>query len=107
MRAEAFFRLDFLLLFYQEKSRIPGSFKLATALEFDTFLDECFVETPIYSSLVSFNSTDLDFTKRIIIGRTGSGKTALIKFFIGQAMAETDGKANPKIVQKILEKILS
>lgn len=47
--------------------------------EFDTFLDECFVETPIYSSLVSFNSTDLDFTKRIIIGRTGSGKTALIK----------------------------
>jgi aspartyl-tRNA(Asn)/glutamyl-tRNA(Gln) amidotransferase subunit B len=36
-----------------------------------------------------------------------SGKTALIKFFIGQAMATTDGKANPKIVQKILEKLLS
>lgn len=36
-----------------------------------------------------------------------AGKTVLIKFFIGQAMAETDGKANPKIVQKILEKLLS
>ena len=47
--------------------------------EFDTFLDECFIETPIYSSLVSFDSSDLDFNKRIIIGRTGSGKTALLK----------------------------
>ena len=47
--------------------------------EYDTFLDACFIETPIYSSLVSFNSSELDFNKRIIIGRTGSGKTALLK----------------------------
>ncbi len=36
-----------------------------------------------------------------------AGKTALIKFFIGQVMAETDGKANPKIIQEILEELLS
>ncbi len=36
-----------------------------------------------------------------------AGKTALIKFFIGKTMAETDGKANPKIIKEILEKLLS
>jgi len=35
-----------------------------------------------------------------------AGKTNLIQFFIGQVMAETRGKANPKIVQEILEKLL-
>ena len=34
------------------------------------------------------------------------GKTNLIQFFIGKVMAETGGKANPKIVQEILEKLL-
>ncbi|NLZ74358.1 Asp-tRNA(Asn)/Glu-tRNA(Gln) amidotransferase subunit GatB [Candidatus Falkowbacteria bacterium] len=36
-----------------------------------------------------------------------AGKTALIKFFIGKVMAETDGRANPKIIKEILEKFLA
>ena len=35
------------------------------------------------------------------------GKITLIQYFIGQVMAETKGKANPEIVKKMLEKILS
>lgn len=35
-----------------------------------------------------------------------SGKTNLLQFFIGQVMADTRGKANPKIVKEILEKLL-
>jgi len=35
-----------------------------------------------------------------------SGKTNIIQFFIGQVMAETDGRANPKIVQEIFERLL-
>lgn len=46
--------------------------------EFDTFLETCFLETSIFSNLLSFESS-LDFPKRVIIGRTGSGKTALLK----------------------------
>ncbi len=34
------------------------------------------------------------------------GKTPLIQFFIGKAMAETKGKANPEILRKILEEKL-
>lgn len=46
--------------------------------EYDTFLKNCFLETNIYSTLLKFDN-DLDFTKRVIVGRTGSGKTALLK----------------------------
>lgn len=46
--------------------------------ETDTFLEECFVESSMYDTLKKFNK-DIDFTKRIIVGRTGSGKTALLK----------------------------
>ncbi|MGF1878101.1 KAP family NTPase [Photobacterium frigidiphilum] len=46
--------------------------------ETDTFLKDCFLESDIYSSLLKFDD-DNDFSKRIIIGRTGSGKTALLK----------------------------
>jgi len=35
------------------------------------------------------------------------GKTNLIKFFIGQAMAQTKGKANPKILKEIIEEELA
>lgn len=35
-----------------------------------------------------------------------AGKTSLFQFFIGQIMAATRGKANPKIVTELLEKIL-
>ncbi|MFA5886677.1 MAG: Asp-tRNA(Asn)/Glu-tRNA(Gln) amidotransferase subunit GatB [Patescibacteria group bacterium] len=34
------------------------------------------------------------------------GKTNVFQFFIGQVMAETKGKANPKIVKELLEKLL-
>lgn len=46
--------------------------------ETDSFLTDCFLESDIYKSLVKFDD-DNDFVKRIIIGRTGSGKTALLK----------------------------
>lgn len=46
--------------------------------ETDSFLQECFIETEIYKTLSKFND-EIDFTKRIIIGRTGSGKTAILK----------------------------
>ena len=35
------------------------------------------------------------------------GKTTVLKFFLGQVMAQTKGKANPKLVQEILEKELN
>jgi len=35
------------------------------------------------------------------------GKTNVLQFFIGQIMADTKGKANPKIVQEILNKLLN
>ncbi len=35
------------------------------------------------------------------------GKTSVLQFFLGQIMAQTRGKANPKIVKEILEKILN
>ena len=34
------------------------------------------------------------------------GKTNVLQFFVGQVMAATKGKANPKIVKEILEKLL-
>ena len=46
--------------------------------EYDTFLETCFLETSIFSNLLSFENS-LDFPKRVVIGRTGSGKTALLK----------------------------
>ncbi|MEJ2657623.1 MAG: Asp-tRNA(Asn)/Glu-tRNA(Gln) amidotransferase GatCAB subunit B, partial [Desulfobacterales bacterium] len=36
-----------------------------------------------------------------------NGKTKLLGFFVGQVMKETKGKANPKIVNELLKKILS
>ena len=36
-----------------------------------------------------------------------NGKTKLFGFFVGQVMKETKGKANPKIVNKILQEVLS
>jgi len=35
-----------------------------------------------------------------------SGKTNIFQFFVGQVMAETNGKANPKIVKELLERLL-
>lgn len=49
--------------------------------ESDTFLDDCFYETNIFKGIMNFDSSDKnpDFTKRIIVGRTGSGKSALLR----------------------------
>ncbi len=35
-----------------------------------------------------------------------NGKTKLLGYFVGQVMKETRGKANPKIVNDLLKKIL-
>ncbi len=35
-----------------------------------------------------------------------NGKTKLFGFFVGQVMKETKGKANPKMVNEILKKVL-
>jgi len=35
-----------------------------------------------------------------------AGKLALLQFFIGQVMHQSNGKANPKVVREILEKKL-
>jgi aspartyl-tRNA(Asn)/glutamyl-tRNA(Gln) amidotransferase subunit B len=35
-----------------------------------------------------------------------NGKTKLFGFFVGQVMKETKGKANPKLVNEILKKLL-
>ena len=52
--------------------------------ETDGFLDNCFYQSEIYNTLVKFDD-DSDFAKRIIIGRTGSGKTALLKMIAGDS----------------------
>jgi hypothetical protein len=46
--------------------------------ETDTFLGDCFYETEVYDKLINFNDS-IDSVRRIIVGRTGSGKTALLK----------------------------
>lgn len=47
--------------------------------ETDHFLSNCFLESSVYKTLKKFDTQDIDFVKRIIVGRTGSGKTALLK----------------------------
>ncbi|AXH64726.1 MULTISPECIES: P-loop ATPase, Sll1717 family [Providencia] len=49
--------------------------------ESDSYLDSCFYETNIFKGIMNFDSSEKnpDFTKRIIVGRTGSGKSALLR----------------------------
>ncbi len=49
--------------------------------ETDSFLSSCFYESDVYKGIVDFDFSEgnPDFTRRIIVGRTGSGKTALLK----------------------------
>jgi len=59
------------------------------------------------------NTEELEIAVRKIIDTNPAqadayrgGKVALLQFFVGQIMAETNGKANPKIVRELLEKLL-
>ncbi len=47
--------------------------------ETDNFLSSCFLESSVYDTLKRFEAKDADSVKRIIVGRTGSGKTAILK----------------------------
>ncbi|MBY6106821.1 KAP family NTPase [Ferrimonas balearica] len=49
--------------------------------ETDLFLEPCFYESDVFKGIVNFDSSidNHDFTRRVIVGRTGSGKTALLK----------------------------
>jgi len=49
--------------------------------ETDSFLSECFYESDVYKGIIDFDCSENnpDFTRRIIVGRTGSGKSALLK----------------------------
>lgn len=47
--------------------------------ERDIFLESYFWETQVFNDLTCFDEEDFSFTKRVIVGRTGSGKTALLK----------------------------
>jgi aspartyl-tRNA(Asn)/glutamyl-tRNA(Gln) amidotransferase subunit B len=54
--------------------------------------------TAVVKTIVDANPTQ--------VAQYRAGKTNVFQFFIGQAMAATKGKANPKIVKEILEKLL-
>lgn len=49
--------------------------------ETDSFLKDCFYESEVFKGIVNFDPSNdnPDFPRRIIVGRTGSGKTALLK----------------------------
>lgn len=47
--------------------------------ENDSFLESCFVETQAYNALSDFSPKSPYFNKRVVVGRTGSGKTALLQ----------------------------
>ncbi|WP_061013329.1 P-loop ATPase, Sll1717 family [Photobacterium leiognathi] len=55
--------------------------------ETDSFLTPCFYESEIFRGIANFDSSNEnpDFTKRVIVGRTGSGKTALLKQILEHA----------------------
>ena len=54
--------------------------------ESDNYLDSCFLETNIFKGIMNFDPSEKnpDFTKRIIVGRTGSGKSAILRKIIDE-----------------------
>jgi hypothetical protein len=81
--------------FYLEKDRkIVKKYKFRKNAEIgkleaetDSYLDFCFYKSDVYKGLLDFDSSEgnPDFTRRIIVGRTGSGKTALLKQIINDS----------------------
>lgn len=51
--------------------------------ETDSFLENCFIEKEEYNILKSFDDQE-NKTKRILVGRTGSGKTAILRILKNQ-----------------------
>jgi aspartyl-tRNA(Asn)/glutamyl-tRNA(Gln) amidotransferase subunit B len=45
-------------------------------------------------------------TNQESVAKYKAGNTKLFMFFVGQAMKETQGKANPKVLQELIEKML-
>jgi len=60
--------------------------------------DESLLET-IAQTVIDNNQSQVDAFK--------GGKDKLFGFFVGQVMKETQGKANPQSVNKILKRLLS
>ena len=56
--------------------------------ETDIFLQDCFIETELYRILSDFKTDSNGFLKRIIVGRTGTGKTALLEHIKNNAVIE-------------------
>jgi aspartyl-tRNA(Asn)/glutamyl-tRNA(Gln) amidotransferase subunit B len=64
-------------------------------------------------SLISDTGAIEEACKRVVerspdeVARFRGGNLKLMGFFVGNVMKETGGKANPKIVNEILRKLLS
>jgi hypothetical protein len=70
--------------------------------ETDVFLNECFHKTELFESILKFDTQDPSFNKRIIVGRTGSGKTALLKQIGGsEGIISGEIKAEETILEYI------
>lgn len=54
--------------------------------------------TPIIERIIAANQES--------VAKYKAGNTKLFMFFVGQAMKETQGKANPKVLQDLIEKLL-
>lgn len=102
---------EFITMIYQNKISGP------TALQ---ILEEMMLTGGDPSQIMESKNlgqiSDIDEIERIINGlitehpkeveEYKQGKTALLQFFIGQAMKKTQGKANPKIAEEIIKKKL-
>ncbi len=61
-------------------------------------IDDETVLMPIIERIIATNQES--------VAKFKAGNTRLFMFFVGQAMKETQGKANPKVLQELIEKML-
>lgn len=75
--------------------------------ETDSFLAECFIESTAYNIILNFDKDSQDFSKRIILGRTGSGKTALLKQAVSNTSIKKSGivEAESTVFEHIVNNI--